>query len=58
MADITYCTFGSCPLRQCERHPSRIPRPNFRVTIADFAPTCRQYIAYLIREIERDYDNE
>lgn len=52
MADITYCTFGSCPLRHCERHPSRIPRPNFRVTVADFAPTCRMYMKYVLREVD------
>ena len=57
MADITYCTSG-CPFKDCERHESKIAEAARNgqkyVSIADFAPVCRRYIASLVKEVLKD----
>ena len=57
MADIAYC-ISDCPFKDCERHESKIAEEarNGRryVSIADFAPTCRRYIASVVEEVRND----
>ena len=57
MADITYCT-SYCPFKDCERHHSKILEAARKgvgyVSIADFAPTCRRYIASVVEEVSKD----
>ena len=57
MADCTtkptYCTAPDCPYRTCANHISHATPPG----AAMFAPlyqTCRNYIAYVIEEIEKN----
>lgn len=56
MADITYC-ISPCPFKDCFRHYSA----NWKsitdsgkkyVSVADYAPTCRRYISYIVEEVE------
>lgn len=55
MDDITYCAYAGCPLKECERHLTRLDdRVGARAdgfTIADFAPVCRRYIAHVVDEV-------
>ena len=57
MADITYCA-SYCPFKDCERHKSKISKAAREgkeyVSIADFAPTCRRYIASVVEEVRKD----
>ena len=57
MADITYCT-SDCPFEDCERHESKIAEAAGNgqkyISIADFAPTCRRYIAMVVEEVRKD----
>lgn len=57
MADITYCT-SECPFKDCERHKSKISQAardgKGWVSVADFAPTCRRYIARVVEEVCMD----
>lgn len=57
MADITYC-ISECPFEDCERHQSKISKLEMDskrcVRIADFAPTCRRYIASVVEEVSKD----
>ena len=53
MADITYCINPDCPFTDCERHCDNAPR-GVPVSMAHMAGTCRDYIAYVIEEVERD----
>ena len=53
MDDITYCSYYGCPLKQCERHPTKIQRATViggYVSMADFAGTCREYIDYILEK--------
>lgn len=58
MADITYCAYAGCPLKDCERHLNRLhdadrtARDGF--SFADFAPTCRRYIGFVVEEVSSD----
>lgn len=48
----TYCTAPDCPFRDCETHISRATPPGAAI----FSPmyrTCRDYIAYVIENIEK-----
>lgn len=57
MADITYCV-AKCSHTKCERHGSKIAElakhGQKYVSIADFAPTCRMYIASVLEEVEKN----
>lgn len=57
MADMTYCT-AKCSYTKCERHGSKIAElakhGQKYVSIADFAPTCRTYIASVLEEVEKN----
>lgn len=58
MADITYCTYSGCPLKKCERHPSKISKAAMSgkgyVSVADFSGTCREYLSWLLDEVEKE----
>lgn len=58
MADITYCSFVACPLVDCERHLNSLRQEPFQrpvmVSIADFAPTCRDYIRSVVDEVSKN----
>ena len=56
MADITYCVPHTlCPYTDCIRHYSKLEELRKQgqkyVSVADFAPTCRRYIAYIVEEV-------
>ena len=55
MADRTYC-ISPCPFKDCYRHYSQLEELHKQgekyVSIADFAPTCRRYIAHIVEEVE------
>lgn len=53
MADITYCCYAECPFKDCERHLSKVTESGRAqaVWMADFAPTCRRYIAHVVEEV-------
>ncbi len=57
MADITYCV-AQCSHTKCERHNSKIAElakhGQKYVSIADFAPVCREYIYDVLREVEKN----
>ena len=57
MADITYCAYAGCPLKDCDRHLSHIVGKG-AFSYADFAPTCRRYIGYLVDTQSRQKDPE
>ena len=50
MDDITYCIYSNCPLKECEKHLSKAKTKTVRV--ADFCGTCREYLGYLLVELE------
>lgn len=54
MADITYCV-SDCPFKDCERHKSKASKAAIEgrgyVSVADFAPICRRYIARVADEV-------
>lgn len=53
IADITYCSNGSCPFEDCERHLRQLQADaysNSYVSIANFSGTCRDYIGHLAEE--------
>lgn len=58
MADITYCTNTDCPLKECERHPTKVSKACIDgkgyVSVADFGRTCRDYLHYLLEEVSRN----
>ena len=54
MADITYCAYAACPLKRCSRHLSRADKRNKYVSVCDFAPTCREYLSYVLEEVENN----
>ena len=54
MADMTYCTYGGCPFEDCERHPINLNGKDGIVSLADFAPVCRRYIAHVVEEVADD----
>lgn len=58
MDDITYCAYADCPLKDCERHLTRLDdRVGARAdgfSIADFAPTCRDYIRHVVEEVSKN----
>ena len=55
MADITYCV-SQCPFDDCFRHSNKLKelydQGQKYVSIADFAPTCRRYIDYVLEVVE------
>lgn len=57
MADMTYCV-ANCPHIKCERHGSKIAElakhGQKYVSVADFAPVCREYIAQVVEEVVKD----
>lgn len=59
MADITYCA-SDCPFRDCERHKSKISDAAIRgkeyISVSDFAPTCRRYIAHVVGKVATNAD--
>lgn len=52
MQDITFCAFMGCPLKTCDRHLSRLQDEGGSISMADFAPTCRDYIHLLVQEVK------
>lgn len=58
MADITYCEYTRCPLKKCERHHTKISKACIfgkgYVSVADFSGTCREYLSYLLKEVQKD----
>ena len=53
MADITYCAYKGCPLKECERHTCHA-EIGTTISIADFAPTCREYLYWVVRKVEEE----
>lgn len=53
MADITYCAYAGCPIKDCDRHLTNIVGKG-PFTFADFAGTCRRYIGELVEELSED----
>jgi hypothetical protein len=60
MADITYCLNSRCPIKDCERHSSKIRKAAREgkgyVSVADYTGTCRKYIGHLAdyREVKTE----
>lgn len=54
MSDITYCAYSNCPLKNCSRHITKSDRKSKYVSVCDFAPTCRDYLYYVLEEVEKD----
>jgi hypothetical protein len=59
--DITWCSYAACPLTNCKRHLDRLVKlkgkntdTHERISIADFAGTCRDYLSYALAEIEKE----
>ena len=54
--DITFCSYKDCPLTDCERHLINVkqPYPKGYISISDFSGICRDYIGYLVDEIEKE----
>lgn len=58
MADLTYCDYAGCPMKNCERHIAQLEDrawariDRFAVT-DDFAPTCRDYMRCLVEAVIR-----
>lgn len=61
MADITYCDYAGCPIKSCERHPTKISKACIDgrgyVSVANYAGVCRKYISHLVTEIEEKNRN-
>lgn len=58
MADMTYC-ISSCPFKDCDHNLSanreKITEYGQKyVNVADYAPTCRRYIAHIVEEVTVD----
>lgn len=63
--DITWCSYAACPLTKCERHLERLikmkgknPDSHERISIADFAGTCEDYLKYVLEQIEKEKKDE
>jgi len=59
MSDILYCSNIDCPFKKCEHHLSplkKIKDKSQRVRVANLSGVCRDYINYLLYEIERGKD--
>ena len=56
MTDKTYCAYAGCPIKSCDRHLSRLQNENKKeyVSVCDFAPTCREYLYYVLEELNND----
>lgn len=60
MADKTYC-ISPCPFKDCHRHYSanweKITEHGKKyVSVADYAPVCRRYIAHIVEEVSNGLD--
>ena len=62
MKGITYCTNESCPFKMCEKHYSHLYKLRKEgwlfARTANLGGTCREYIDYLVRILERDRKRE
>ena len=61
MADITYCIARDCPFKKCKRHWSKLKKienKDVKVIVSNFAGVCREYIGYVLGEVERRTDND
>ena len=59
MPDITYCVpYAPCPFTDCIRHYSHleelVKKGTKYASAADFAPTCRRYIAHIVEVVENE----
>lgn len=54
MSDITYCAYSNCPLKNCSRHITKSDSKSKYVSVCDFAPTCRDYLYYVLEEVTKD----
>lgn len=56
--DMTYCTNTDCPFKDCERywkHIKELAKQGEKyVSLADFSGVCREYISYLLNELENE----
>lgn len=56
MTDKTYCAYAGCPLKNCDRHLSQLKSKSKDeyISVCDFAPICRKYLAYVLKECENN----
>ena len=56
MTDKTYCAYAGCPIKSCDRHLCRLQNKskNEYVSVCDFAPTCREYLNYVLEDLNND----
>lgn len=57
MADITYCTIGSCPFKECKRHLSQLKSEKDKtkvINVANFGGVCREYLNYVYEEVKEN----
>lgn len=60
MADITYCTIGSCPFEKCERHLSQLKSEKDKtkmISVANFGGVCREYLSYIYDEVVKENEH-
>lgn len=50
---MTYCINSECPFRDCEKHLSK-SRSKGKVYVANYYSTCRRYITWVLKEVEKD----
>lgn len=51
--DRTFCTAKTCTIKECGRHPFHHPKGVRFISLADFEPVCRTYIATVVEEVEQ-----
>lgn len=49
-----YCLVYQCPFTDCEKHLKNCPTLKGKVHLIDYAATCRDYIGWLLDEIESE----
>ena len=56
MTDKTYCAYAGCPIKSCDRHLCQLKNKSKSeyVSVCDFAPTCREYLNYVLEDLNND----